>query len=164
MTHKLNSDNTVAVATEVYWEDIATCPRGAKVQLLTIGGVAIYGNYKGEAFYTAWAPVPRKRVEGKKLSGWVLTSPTGKVFKGVTKYDCVRAEASEHHLAYKVQPDTAATCPRCGAPMREEQALVQTLNPSDYLDGQAVTTELERPQRPIKFYECISCGFSSAKE
>ena len=98
ITHKLNSDMTVAVATEVYWEDVATCPRGAKVQLLTVGGVAIYGNYRGEAFYTAWAPVPRKRVEDKNLPEWVLTSPTGQVFKGTTKYDCMLSAGEPNTL------------------------------------------------------------------
>ena len=39
-THKLNADQTVAVATDVFWnEDMTTCPRGAKVQLLGAGGV-----------------------------------------------------------------------------------------------------------------------------
>ena len=39
-THQLNADQTVAVATDVFWnEDMTTCPRGAKVQLLGAGGV-----------------------------------------------------------------------------------------------------------------------------
>lgn len=61
-TFKLNSDQTVAVATGVYWEeDMATCPRGAKVQLLGQGGVAAYGNYHGDPFWKKWAPVPRNK-------------------------------------------------------------------------------------------------------
>lgn len=60
---KLNADQTVAVATEVYLnDDMNTCPRGAKVQLLGQGGVLSYGTYDGkDPFWTAWAPVPKRR-------------------------------------------------------------------------------------------------------
>lgn len=62
-THKLNTDRTVAVATDYYWnEDMRTCPLGAKVQLLGVGGVASYGNYNGrDPFWVAWAPLPKRR-------------------------------------------------------------------------------------------------------
>lgn len=61
--HRLNADQTVAVATDVFWnEDMATCPRGAKVQLLGAGGVASYGVYNGrDTFWIGWAPVPKRR-------------------------------------------------------------------------------------------------------
>lgn len=61
--HKLNADRTVAVATDVFFnEDISTCPRGPKVQLLGAGGVATYGIYNGrDEFWIGWAPVPRRR-------------------------------------------------------------------------------------------------------
>lgn len=61
--HRLNADQTVAVATDVFWnEDMATCPRGAKVQLLGAGGVASYGVYNGrDPFWVGWAPVPKRR-------------------------------------------------------------------------------------------------------
>lgn len=61
--HRLNADRTVAVATDVFWnEDMATCPRGAKVQLLGAGGVASYGVYNGrDPFWVGWAPVPKRR-------------------------------------------------------------------------------------------------------
>jgi hypothetical protein len=60
--HKLNADQTVAVATDVFWnEDMSTCPRGAKVQLLGTGGVAVYGDYHGDPFWQAWAPLPKRR-------------------------------------------------------------------------------------------------------
>ena len=60
--HKLNADQTVAVATDVFWnEDMTTCPRGAKVQLLGAGGVAVYGDYHGDPFWQAWAPLPKRR-------------------------------------------------------------------------------------------------------
>ena len=60
--HKLNADQTVAVATDVFWnEDMTTCPRGAKVQLLGADGVAVYGDYHGAPFWQAWAPLPKRR-------------------------------------------------------------------------------------------------------
>ena len=63
--HKLNADQTVAVATDVFWnEDMSTCPRGAKVQLLGAGGVAVYGDYHGDPFWQAWAPLPKRRHRG----------------------------------------------------------------------------------------------------
>lgn len=60
---KLNGDQTVAVATEVYLNyDMSACPRGAKVQLLGLGGVLTYGTYDGrDPFWTAWAPLPKRR-------------------------------------------------------------------------------------------------------
>lgn len=59
---KLNSDHTVAVATDVFWnEDMKTCPRGCKVQLLGRGGVASYGVYTGDPFWIKWAPLPRNK-------------------------------------------------------------------------------------------------------
>ena len=62
-THTLNSTKTVAVATDVYWLPIdADTPRSAKLQLLSIGGVAQYGTLTGDvSFYTHWCPVPKKR-------------------------------------------------------------------------------------------------------
>ena len=60
--HKLNADQTVAVATDVFWnEDMATTPRGTKCQLLGAGGVATYGVYNGDPFWQAWAPLPKRR-------------------------------------------------------------------------------------------------------
>lgn len=60
--HKLNADQTVAVATDVFWnEDMAACPRGCKLQLLGAGGVAVYGDYHGDPFWQAWAPLPKRR-------------------------------------------------------------------------------------------------------
>lgn len=61
--HKLNGDATVAVSNEVFWNsDMAACPRGVKVQLLGIGGVAVYGVYDGkDPFFVEWAPLPRHK-------------------------------------------------------------------------------------------------------
>ena len=59
---KLNGDRTTAVATDYFWnEDMQACPRGVKVQLLGLGGVAVYGTYSGSDFWTAWAPCPKRR-------------------------------------------------------------------------------------------------------
>jgi len=57
--YKINKDSAVAVDLDYYWRPIQTCPRGVKVQLLGTGGVAIYGNYHGDKFFTHWAPLPR---------------------------------------------------------------------------------------------------------
>lgn len=63
--HKLNTSGTVAVATDYYWIPCdERTPRGVKLQLLTKGGVAIYGIYKGEDDFTDWAPLPRRREQG----------------------------------------------------------------------------------------------------
>lgn len=60
--HTINVSRTVAVSTTQYWEEMSTCPRGVKVQLLGDGGVAIYGMYDGRnRFFTNWAPLPKKR-------------------------------------------------------------------------------------------------------
>lgn len=58
----LNTDRSAAVSTETFYnEDIASCPRGAKVILLTAGGVAVLGRYTGDAFYVGWHALPRKK-------------------------------------------------------------------------------------------------------
>lgn len=61
-THKLNADQTVVVATDVFWnEDMTTCPHGTKCQLLGKGGVAVYGTYHGDPFWIGWCPLPKRR-------------------------------------------------------------------------------------------------------
>ena len=60
--HRLNADQTVAVATDVFWnEDMTACPRGTKCQLLGEGGVAVYGTYHGDPFWVGWCPLPKRR-------------------------------------------------------------------------------------------------------
>lgn len=61
--HKLNADQSVAVATDVFFdEDMTRCPVGVKVQLLGAGGVASYGVYNSrDPFWIGWAPVPKRR-------------------------------------------------------------------------------------------------------
>jgi len=62
MTYTLNKDKTVAVAIDYYWLPISKdTPRGVKLQLLGIGGVAVYGEWDGKSrFWTHWAPLPKK--------------------------------------------------------------------------------------------------------
>jgi hypothetical protein len=62
MTHTINTAKTAAVAWDYYWLPITKdTPRGVKLQLLTQGGVAIYGHWDGKnTFYEAWAPMPKK--------------------------------------------------------------------------------------------------------
>ena len=58
-THHLNSNRSVAVG-DSFWQLMNTCPRGVKVQLLTVGRVAVYGVYRdGDDGYIGWAPVPK---------------------------------------------------------------------------------------------------------
>ena len=62
VTHTINSTHTAAVATDHYWIPIdANTPRGVKLQLLGQGGVAQYSNYHGDAFWSHWAPLPKRR-------------------------------------------------------------------------------------------------------
>jgi hypothetical protein len=62
--YRLDKSGKVAVDHDYFWQPIATCPRGAKVQLLGAGGVAMYGSYSGkEKFYTHWAPLPKLKKE-----------------------------------------------------------------------------------------------------
>jgi hypothetical protein len=63
-THTINSDQTVAVAIDTYWLPVASCPPGVKVQLLSKGGVAVYGVNNGDSFWTHWCPLPKKPLRG----------------------------------------------------------------------------------------------------
>lgn len=58
----LNRDGTVAIDTLVSFYSMEDCPLGVKVQLLTLGGVAVYGvvNTKKDANnMQGWRPVPK---------------------------------------------------------------------------------------------------------
>lgn len=61
--HKLNTEKTVAVSTEYFWnEDLKSAPIGVKVQALTMGGVAVYTRLTGkENDLLAWVPLPRRK-------------------------------------------------------------------------------------------------------
>lgn len=61
MTVKLTSDKAAVVDSAYYWRSLETCPLSAKVQLLTAGGVAVYGQYSpGQKGYLGWAPLPKR--------------------------------------------------------------------------------------------------------
>jgi hypothetical protein len=77
MNYLINQSQEVAVATDYYWQDISTCPRGVKVQLLNPGGVAVYSHYsgpeKGVDIWLGWAPLPKRRPKGRRAED--LTTP-----------------------------------------------------------------------------------------
>jgi hypothetical protein len=62
MTHTLNNDKTVAVSPDQYWLKIdKDTPRGVKILLLGIGGVASIGQWDGKnKFWQGWVPLPKK--------------------------------------------------------------------------------------------------------
>jgi hypothetical protein len=61
VTVKLTSDKAAAVDQTYYWRRLDSCPLSAKVQLLTAGGVAVYGQFSpGTKGYLGWAPLPKK--------------------------------------------------------------------------------------------------------
>lgn len=60
MAVQINNEG-VAVDHAYFWRPMATCPPGVKVQLLTTGGVAVYGTAGPRAIsYLAWAPLPKR--------------------------------------------------------------------------------------------------------
>ena len=61
MTATLNSDQTVAVDRDYYWQTMSSCPRGVKCQLLGQGGVAVYATWDGkDPFWQGCAPLPKR--------------------------------------------------------------------------------------------------------
>lgn len=62
MSHTISQNKNVAVALDYYWMPIGEdTPRGVKLQLLTVGGVAIHGQYDGKMTWaTHWAPLPKR--------------------------------------------------------------------------------------------------------
>ena len=61
MTHTLNNDNTVAVSPDIDWLPInKDTPRGVKMFLYGIGGVASIGHWDGKTkFWRGWLPLPK---------------------------------------------------------------------------------------------------------
>ena len=56
------ADASVVVDHNYYWQPIETCPIGAKVQLLTDGGIAVYGKLTPKSTgFEGWAPLPKRR-------------------------------------------------------------------------------------------------------
>lgn len=61
---RISKDGSTAIDPDYYWRDIdGDTPRGVKLQLLTEGGVAVYGQItgKGDDGFTRWAPLPKQR-------------------------------------------------------------------------------------------------------
>lgn len=60
MAVRESADKVAIIDDEYFWQPMDTCPRSKKVQLLTIGGVAVYGSYDGKnTSWLAWAPLPK---------------------------------------------------------------------------------------------------------
>ena len=67
MTVRLTADRSAAVDQTYYWRAMDTCPLSTKVQLLSPGGVAIYGLYDGKSkTWLGWAPLPKVPAEWKE--------------------------------------------------------------------------------------------------
>lgn len=70
MNMRINTAGTVAVDAGVFWQPMRSCPQGVKVQLLGVGGVAVYDNWNGrDTFWLGWSPLPSKPVwmlEGRR--------------------------------------------------------------------------------------------------
>ena len=60
---RLDSTKTAFVDDEYFWRPIGTAPLGAKLQLLTEGGVAIHGKLslrdRDSGHYLGWTPLPK---------------------------------------------------------------------------------------------------------
>ncbi len=64
--YRVNSDRTAAVALDMTWRnDMDRCPRGVRVLLLVRDGCAVIGEYRGEAGFEAWHPLPRRGAAGE---------------------------------------------------------------------------------------------------
>lgn len=99
MSHNINQDQKVAVATDYFWLPMDTCPRGVKVQLLNLGGVAVYGNYNGperlnKEVWNGWAPLPKRMptietsvpVEESPFIEEELVGECNEILRGIHKY------------------------------------------------------------------------------
>ena len=58
---RISSDRSTAVDHSYPWRPITEhTPRGVKLQLINrTAGVAIYGIYTNDSFWTHWAPLPK---------------------------------------------------------------------------------------------------------
>ena len=61
MNWKLTRQKDAAVDLHYEWQPLDTAPLGVKVQLLTIGRIAVHGKLdnKNRGSFLAWAPCPR---------------------------------------------------------------------------------------------------------
>lgn len=57
--------NLPAASGEVYWRDPEDDPppRGAKLLILTSGGVAVFGEWTNQSNFVAWSPLPKKKIQ-----------------------------------------------------------------------------------------------------
>lgn len=61
-SYHMDSSEEVAVADELYYNPMKTCPRGAKVLLLGPYGVATLATYNGtDPQWKGWFPLPKER-------------------------------------------------------------------------------------------------------
>jgi hypothetical protein len=76
--HKPNSADVVTDRSQVFCYDLDAAPLGQKLQLLTVGGVALYGqmtraDQRGDQGIIAWHPLPVRDKEEEKRRGIRLT-------------------------------------------------------------------------------------------
>ncbi len=62
---RVSTDKSTIVDDEYHWRPMSTCPMGHKVQLLNLGGVAVYGTVTSKTIndWLGWAPLPTRRKE-----------------------------------------------------------------------------------------------------
>lgn len=60
-SYHMDSSEEVAVADDLFYNPMDTCPRGAKVLLLGQYGVATLGIYNGDPQWKGWFPLPKER-------------------------------------------------------------------------------------------------------
>lgn len=75
---KPNSSDVVTDKRTVFCYDLMAAPLGQKLQLLTVGGIAVYGqltsaDQKGDKGIIAWHPLPVRDREEEKRRGVPLT-------------------------------------------------------------------------------------------
>lgn len=58
---RIDSTRTAVVDPDYEWQPMETCPMGHKVQLLNLGGVAVYGTVSAKTLgdWKGWAPLPK---------------------------------------------------------------------------------------------------------
>jgi hypothetical protein len=56
-----DNTGTATVDSDYYWRPMSSCPIGSKVQLLNLGGVAVYGKVTPRSIHEwkFWAPLPK---------------------------------------------------------------------------------------------------------
>ena len=55
---KVDSTGTTAVDSSYHWLKMDTCPIGTKVQVCSMGGIAMHTIWDGKAEWAGWAPLP----------------------------------------------------------------------------------------------------------